>query len=799
VVFTGQHSRVQEKYRDLLVSDLHLGEMTSPASTLRLILALIVLDSVIYAAGSVRQSTAPLGSSSNFTVTFLWTGDETDGSVPPTAAALGSFRTRLQGYRILQVKTVPGSPAPTDGYGVALRDSDGGDIMNAALSELSATSVQFFAPSSATPPIDGTFILNISRQSVPGAQGKVVIYLSPGAGAVSSSGVNASAFDFTPQTPGGSLTSEAAATVTLTPCPKGVSGADVGHYLYISGGVGTAEDVLITGGSCTPGAATGTVTFRPANDHSGAWTISSGTAGIREAESAMPDGGLIQGPSGISTIGPLFLNRDGVMLHLQGELDLRNGATITMSGERVGIMGDGYRLIRALATSGDVIALVDCVHCMLQNLYLDRVANAVSGAGVDIASGHNTGFTASNLLIAHQYRGIYARVAPVLSNWVGITTLNNAAQGMEFVNANDEQVTNFWSERNGGHGIRVGPGNDCVGSMKFSNGTVYGNTGDGIHIEGASTAAPCTFVWLSSVIADTDGGYELYVKNAVATNVSGSVFNNAMGENSVRLDEGTIGFTASAIGASGANREGLYITHEARSIDIAGLGALNNGKESPGTYYAVNIGGGANNIAISGGLVGNDGTPNTLGGISIDSTDGAPWNIGITGVNFQGIATANYVTRSPDIPAGGAGGVAIDLNFKSSAMDSRGAQSIPDSIWTSVTFDSNSFDFGDIHSTDSDTSRFTVPAGGDGLYNVTCSESFEDNPTGLRYVRILKNASTVIGGSNANAVAGDVTLLQATADSQLTAGDFVECQVFQSSGGTLSMAGTASGTITKIR
>lgn len=775
--------------------------MTSPASTLRLILALIVLDSVGHAAGSVRQSTAPLGSSSNFTVTFLWTGDAADGSVPSTAADFGSFHTRLQGYRILQVKTVPGSPAPADGYGVALRDSDGGDIMNAALSGLSATSVQFFAPSPATPPIDGTFILNISGQSVPGAQGKVVIYIGPDAGSAPKdiSGVNASAFDFTPRTPGGALTSEAAATVTLTPCPKGVNGTDIGHYLYISGGAGIAEDVLITGGSCTSGAATGTVTFTPANDHSGAWTISSGTAGIREAESAMPDGGLIQGPSGISTIGPLFLNRDGVTLHLQGELDLRNGATITMSGERIGIAGDGPRLIRALAASGDVIALIDCMHCMLQNLYLDRIATAVSGAGVDIAAGHNTGFSASNLLITHQYRGIYARVSPVLSNWVGITTLNNAAQGMEFVNANDEQVTNFWSESNGGYGIRVGPGGDCVGTMKFSNGTVYGNTGDGIHIEGASATSPCTFVWLSNLVADSDGGYELYVKNAVATNVSNSVFNNAMGDNSVRLDEGTVGFTASAIAASGANREGLYITHEARSINIAGLGALNNGKASPGTYYAVSIGGGANNIAISGALVGNDGTPNTLGGIGIDSTDGAPWNIGITGVTFQGIAVSKYAIRSPDIPAGGADGVAIDLNFKSSAMDSLGTQSIPDSIWTSVTFDSNIFDFGDIHSIDSDTSRFTVPAGGDGLYSVTCSESFEDNPAGLRYVRILKNASAVIGGSNANAVAGDVTLLQATADSQLTAGDFVECQVFQSSGGTLSMAGTASGAITKIR
>ncbi len=102
--------------------------------------------------------------------------------------------------------------------------------------------------------------------------------------------VVSSDFDFPAQTPGGTLSSGVGATVTLTPVPLGVNGADTGHYLYITGGTGAAEAVLITGGTATSGASSGTVIFTPANSHSGAWTIVSATQGIQEAISYLPSG-----------------------------------------------------------------------------------------------------------------------------------------------------------------------------------------------------------------------------------------------------------------------------------------------------------------------------------------------------------------------------------------------------------------------------------------------------------------------------------------------------------------------------
>jgi hypothetical protein len=69
--------------------------------------------------------------------------------------------------------------------------------------------------------------------------------------------------------------------VTLTPCPRGVNGTDLWHYLYISG-KGTPEVVLVTGGSCTSHAATGTIEFTANYAHPVGYSIGSATDGVQE-------------------------------------------------------------------------------------------------------------------------------------------------------------------------------------------------------------------------------------------------------------------------------------------------------------------------------------------------------------------------------------------------------------------------------------------------------------------------------------------------------------------------------------
>lgn len=120
--------------------------------------------------------------------------------------------------------------------------------------------------------------------------------LNPYSGAFSNTPfVLASDMNFAAITPGGTLTGGAGAqAVTLAPCPLGlvVSGT-YATSLRLSGGTGTAEVVRPTGGTCTAGAATGTVIIAPANNHSGAWTVTSATSGIQEALGHLSSGGLV--------------------------------------------------------------------------------------------------------------------------------------------------------------------------------------------------------------------------------------------------------------------------------------------------------------------------------------------------------------------------------------------------------------------------------------------------------------------------------------------------------------------------
>lgn len=143
------------------------------------ILALLCLATLAQAAGTVQQSIQqlPLGSGLAWAVVFHWTGDAANGSVPVTAAQIGQYAI-LQGYYITVVETVPGPVTfPTSGYGLTIKDVAGVDVLAGAASSLSASASQGFSSSPRIPPLNGTFTLNITGQSVPSAKGTVYVYL----------------------------------------------------------------------------------------------------------------------------------------------------------------------------------------------------------------------------------------------------------------------------------------------------------------------------------------------------------------------------------------------------------------------------------------------------------------------------------------------------------------------------------------------------------------------------------------------------------------------------------------------
>ena len=136
-------------------------------------------------------------------------------------------------------------------------------------------------------------------------------------------------------------------TLVMTPVPAGVNGTDTNHYLYISGGTGTAEPCLITGGSGTAGAASGQVIVNCANAHSGGWTVRSATAGLQEAAQSLGANAVIDAGNTQATIyAPTTISSANVTLRCAGCLFTgtppNGSAHLTIAANNVTIDGMAF-------------------------------------------------------------------------------------------------------------------------------------------------------------------------------------------------------------------------------------------------------------------------------------------------------------------------------------------------------------------------------------------------------------------------------------------------------------------------
>ncbi|MGI0015143.1 MAG: hypothetical protein ACREBU_17150, partial [Nitrososphaera sp.] len=112
------------------------------------------------------------------------------------------------------------------------------------------------------------------------------------------------------------------------------------------------------------------------------------------------------------------------------------------------------------------------------------------------------------------------------------------------------------------------------------------------------------------------------------------------------------------------------------------------------------------------------------------------------------------------------------------------ALSIPNAAFTALTWNSETFDTDNLHSTVTNTDRLTAAIAG--KYLVTVNMGFVANATGIRVVRIGKNAATFYGRLDRLGNASDANTLGMTALVDLVANDFVTAEVFQDSGGALN-------------
>jgi hypothetical protein len=123
------------------------------------------------------------------------------------------------------------------------------------------------------------------------------------------------------------------------------------------------------------------------------------------------------------------------------------------------------------------------------------------------------------------------------------------------------------------------------------------------------------------------------------------------------------------------------------------------------------------------------------------------------------------------------------------------SQSIPNATWTTLTFNSESFDTDGFHDTSSNTSRMTIPSGKGGKYLVQWQAVWDPNATGSRNTKITLNGGTDVAygtWSMALTGAGSSTIHANTAVLSLSVADYIEIQIGQESGGNLNANGGAN-------
>ena len=396
-------------------------------------------------------------------------------------------------------------------------------------------------------------------------------------------------YNFAPQSPGGTLTGGISNTIPWVPTP-GVQFNDTAHYLYISGGVGAAEAVLITGGSNS------TLTFTPANNHSGAWTISSATAGIQEAKQAAGSaGGIVQLTAGtLTTYATIYIDTP---IWLRGS---------SINASKISIAAQSPHVVQ-----------IHHDHVVVSDLYIDSSAGGRTGNGIELDSGFVEG-RFDNLRVYNQSIGIDLNGA----GWVSDVWMSANATGLR-INSNEVHVRASQSNQNTSNGVVIAGGTGiylvdftaagnsvsnfiatgspadiqmigCVSSMTTS--------GPGLDFSAATTAE----LTITNMLVETSGGNAPAIKLGditglrilgsviTAANASpGIVFTKTAYEVNItgnKIEGG--GSTTTAIDLSGAsNAAWIVITGNTMKTWTTGLAAGSNlaanGVVLAGNYFSV--------------------------------------------------------------------------------------------------------------------------------------------------------------------------------------------------------------------
>jgi len=110
--------------------------------------------------------------------------------------------------------------------------------------------------------------------------------------------------------------------------------------------------------------------------------------------------------------------------------------------------------------------------------------------------------------------------------------------------------------------------------------------------------------------------------------------------------------------------------------------------------------------------------------------------------------------------------------------------SIPNATLTSLTFNSEHWDVGELHSTSVNTGRLTAPI--TGLYMIGGHVMWAVNSTNQRSIRIAVNGTTIAIQTSMTLTDGNDPLQTIVSAYRLAKGSYAELQVYQNSGAALN-------------
>ncbi len=391
--------------------------------------------------------------------------------------------------------------------------------------------------------------------------------------------LEAAAFDWS-QTPGVDL-AVGSNVITLTPVPKGVNGSDANHYVYISNGSGAPEACLITGGTATSEATSGTIIFACANTHTTTWTVSSDSGGVREAI-------IYSGGNAV------------ILLPYDTVIPIAGAGGLVVDQAALSIVGGGYGSVlqaRANAALNALMKVTAGNACRFSNFSLDGNrtnagtnptlgtalqlgvngtggASYVSVTGVEVLEGARYGIVVSDTNVdieisrnfIHDNGGVTDATGGGTGVFVDWVSAHTQASGVRIVNNyiadNHNTVTNCGV---GGAAIWYGSGVIFQGNYCLNN---YNNGGQAVAagLVGPSTIANNEFILTSTGLVQTTSGVEATAWNPSIT--GNTVIDHTKGYGVV--------LKGMAAGAGGVGASDAVVADNYISNVYLGIGVLNN-------------------------------------------------------------------------------------------------------------------------------------------------------------------------------------------------------------------------------